>query len=75
MNERLVLMPCRCRRHLDYNLALKEVTVLDETPTVTLLKIKCLYCHQKFRIKIGVLRFYEMFGSHLGEVNDGNKSS
>ena len=73
MNERLVLMPCRCRIYLDYNLALKEVTILDETPNITLLKIKCLYCHKHFRIEIGVLRFYEMFGSHLREVNDGNK--
>lgn len=73
MNERLVLMPCHCRIHLDYNLALKEVSIVDETPTFVVLKIKCLYCHKIHRYKIGIRLFLEMFDSHIREVNDDNR--
>lgn len=68
MNERLVLMPCHCRIYLDYNLALKEVTILDNNSEMVILKVKCLYCHKTKRHQIGIASFYKMFGSHLEDL-------
>jgi len=73
MNERLVLMPCRCRAYLDTNVALKEVSMVDKNTEIVVLKIKCLYCHKIHRCKMGIAHFYELFYPHMKEVNDGNR--
>jgi hypothetical protein len=71
MNARLVLMPCLCRIHLDQNIALKEVSVVDKNTEIVILKIECWYCHKVRRIKMGISHFYELFWTHQKEVYDG----
>lgn len=73
MEERLVMMPCRCRIYLDFNLALKEVTVVDHNTELVVFKVTCWYCHKVKRYKMGWVRFYELFSPHLEIKNDGNK--
>jgi len=73
MNERLVLMPCRCRVHLEQNIALKAVSIVDKNTELVVLKIECWYCHKIRRIKIGIAHFYELFWIQTKEVYDGNR--
>lgn len=64
LQERLILMPCRCQIWKEQNLALKEVTEVDKTDICVVLKIKCLFCHKVKRVKIGVMHYYELFLAH-----------
>ena len=73
MNERLVLMPCRCRIHLEQNLALKAVSIVDRNTELVVLKIECWYCHKVRRCKMGLNLYYQLFWSHEQEVHDGNR--
>jgi len=74
MNKRLVLMPCRCRIHLEQNIALKEVSLIDKNTELVVLEIKCWYCHEVRRVKMGIAHFYELFWAFAKrEVCDGNR--
>jgi hypothetical protein len=68
MHERYVLMPCRCQSYKEQNLALKEITEIDKADVYISFKIKCLFCHEVKRVKVGILRYYELFMAHDKEV-------